>query len=308
MLYMTNDGDDDVFSGRRRAKLVEILPLGQASLKRAHNSEDNDRPNKRQMAIDLKRYLTTKVHKPPKVVRHLALNSAQELLKTHVLGPDAVGGCNRGEANWGQLGGFILHGSPQTCRREEDRYRALCDQHMPEPKRACKGTIPMQELKTTLMRDAEAWDRFQGHIPKKSNFCPDRCAKNALRQEQAGWALLVEKNVDKLTKTADPKRMQRLSRAQVSTLITLVKKSPYYSNKSRRRISTMLLQSCGKTRKKLTSAILRCRSADLAQVDIEYVKNVRSQTRTVYRQNGSIFVPPTQPASTWHVPGLRFGS
>jgi len=98
------------------AKLMEILPIGQAALRRSLNRDSvTDRPNERATGIDLSEYVkevkrqkrasgvVSKFARVPKAMIRFADDSARRALKSKLSGPAQVGGCGRGKlagASW----------------------------------------------------------------------------------------------------------------------------------------------------------------------------------------------------------------
>merc|ERR1712216_524616 len=103
--------------------VTNILPLGQASLKRVREERGpkEDAPNLRSAAANLRKELRERGGTIPRVVRLLAKECSKKGLKVDVKGPAIVGGCGAGAASAEQLAMFIMHGACATTKGTRGR-------------------------------------------------------------------------------------------------------------------------------------------------------------------------------------------
>jgi len=186
----------------RFAVQQEILPLGQASMKRVR--EDcgvDDIPNKRAGAINLNRELNRRGDIIPKATRTLGRKTAEKYLRIDVAGPAIVGGEGRGSPSTKQLARYIASGACPTTKgnqggRTGQRLNNLLagnvHDHIVTERVAGERVVPAQALKTALQKEAIIVDRFSGAKMRKNNNTADANLRAAKAYEKKGEMLLSE--------------------------------------------------------------------------------------------------------------------
>jgi hypothetical protein len=186
----------------RFAVQQEILPLGQASMKRVR--EDcgvEDIPNKRAGAINLNRELNRRGDVIPKATRTLGRKTAEKYLRIDVAGPAIVGGEGRGSPSTEQLARYIASGACPTTKgnqggRTGQRLNNLLagnvHDHIVKERIAGERVVPAQALKTALQKEAIIVDRFSGAKMRKNNNTADANLRAAKAYEKKGAMLLSE--------------------------------------------------------------------------------------------------------------------
>jgi hypothetical protein len=254
--------DDDGLS----AFLTEILPIGQASMKRTRGSSKKEAVDKRAVAYALDEEL--KQRKVLPAVRALAKRSIRRTTNANKPGPCILGGGGTGAATEAELAGYILHGAVKTSfkSRGKDTLNLLEETYLKgKEERRGPTTVPVQEAKTLLMRQAEIGPRFSGDTHKTHVLSQDRYAKRLKANAESGRLAL-----------------------KGTSLLQLVKDSPFYSCKAKRRICTLILQSHKKVNRRLTTAIVRARKLDNIHVSMETYMSVERATRPTQRIGGSV--------------------
>jgi hypothetical protein len=298
-LLVKTDRDRVIKQCSADAVLTQIIPIGQATLKRARSrSSASDRPNKRAMCIALGQSL--KECQPvkgdvvrrriPRVVRDQMARSRYDFAKTRANGRPEMGGNGRKLASWGQITSYVIEGPPKTSFRESGFYTDLAEETL-EGKlcRPCDGqTIPAQEVRTRLMEEAEVPMRFEGTVPKKLNYAEGKVKRTLAAYEKRGFATL----------RYDPEKNQlnrngKLSAPQKKHLQHIVNTSLHYSNRERKRLYRLISWSNGKVNKHITRCVLG-RDAKHEHIKVSDYDDILQSLRPKNRIDGSVFVhtPP----------------
>jgi hypothetical protein len=133
-------------------------------------------------------------------VRLLAIESSKKALKVDVEGPAVVGGCGVGAASAEQLAMFIKHGACATTRgtggRTGSRLNHLSAHyvhgHTMESRDSKVASVPVEELKTALQREAVIIDRFAGGVKLKTNNTSAQNKRNAQTYIKKGKIILSD--------------------------------------------------------------------------------------------------------------------
>jgi hypothetical protein len=248
------------------AYLTEIMPIGQASMKRTRGSSTKEAVDQRAIAIALDEELKNRQVLP--AIRALARRSIGRTTSAKRPGPCVLGGHGTGPVTETVLAGYILHGAVETSQRRGEKNSL---QHLDETylkgreERRGLSSVPIQEAKTLLMRQAEIEPRFSGDVRKTHVLTKDKYEKKLRTNAKCGQLALNGTNLSQL-----------------------VKDSPFYSCKAKRRIYHLILQSHKKVSRRLTTAIVRGRKLDNIHVSMETYMNIEQATRPTQRIGGKV--------------------
>jgi len=298
-LYAQKGGDRSRF-----AKLAEILPLGQASMKRVREECGvDDIPNKRDGAMNLVRELNRRSEIIPSCTRLLGRKTARKYLRTTVAGPACVGGNGTGGPSKEQLAKFIISGSCATTKgnaggRTGQRLRHLSATYLPEEEFNTQSQtgelIPAEALKTALQKEAIIVDRFAGAKMRKSNNTSDANLRAARSFKKKGEMLIA--HFGKMKAQAEsagltqkiPKSLQKAG-TEVQAIYHLIKDSRCYSSKAKRLLITLLIQSPKRISHSASRSILRLRDSSLERISLEHYQSVINKLRPTQRVGGKLY-------------------